>query len=436
MTAPDAVEPRAVRGVAAALTALALAGALTGCGAAGAGDDDTMDVWMYQDSLNVVQQAAVERFNAEHAPEAEAVMVEIPGDGYEDKLRTAMGADDQPDVFFNWGGGGIRPYVEADLLLPLDDLLAGDPEFRDSFLPAVLEAGRIDGVQYGIPLRGTQPVLLFYNREVFDRIGAEPPETWDDLLDLVDRFREEGVIPFALAGATPWTEQMWLQYLVDRYGGPEVFARIQSGDHEGWRDPAVLRAAESVRDLVDRGAFGDSFGSVSYTEGAASALLAEGRAAMHLMGAWEYSTQLADAPAFAEDDLGYVAFPTVPDGTGDPANLVGNPTNFFSVTADSPHVDQALEFLRVTTGDEYVADMVANGEVPTTADAADLFAEAPDPEYAEFQYDLVQRAPSFTLSWDQALPPSVAAPMHTEIQKLFNGQSTPQQFVDAMAALR
>ncbi|RCV54111.1 sugar-binding protein [Marinitenerispora sediminis] len=395
-----------------------------------------MDVWMYQDSLNVVQQAAVDRFNAEHGPDVTATMVEVPGDGYEDRLRTVMGSDDQPDVFFNWGGGGIRPYVEAGTLLPLDDLLADDPELRDAFLPAVLQAGQVDGVQYGIPLRGTQPVLLFYNREVFAEAGAEPPRTWEDVLDLVEVFQEAGVTPFALAGATPWTEQMWLQYLVDRYGGPEVFARIQSGDHEGWRDPAVLRAAETVRDLVERGAFGDNFGSVSYTEGAASALLAQGRAAMHLMGAWEYSTQLADAPAFAESGLGYVPFPAMPGGAGDPANLVGNPTNFFSVTADSPHTEHALAFLRTTADEEYVRDMVANGEVPTTADAAEHFADAPDPEYAEFQYELVQRAPSFTLSWDQALPPSVAAPMHTEIQRLFNGQSTPERFTDALAALR
>lgn len=422
------------RVVAAGASVLALLTA-TACGGGGGGAaaDDDMHVWMYQDTLVVVQDAAVERFNAES--DVQAVIDEVPGDNYEERLRTAMGSSEQPDVFFNWGAGSIQPYVDQDMLMPLDDLLAEDPELADSFIPSVLEAGKVDDVQYGIPLRGTQPVILFYNEAVFEDVGVEPPQTWEDILDLVDAFDEAGVTPFALAGADPWTEQMWLQYLVDRIGGPEVFQRIHDGDMEGWRDPAVLEAAETVQDLVERGAFGDAYASVSYTEGGASTLLSEGRAAMHLMGSWEYSTHLDQDRAFAEDDLGFTVFPPVPGGEGDPANVVGNPTNFFSVTADTDYPDQAREFLGYTSQEEYVADMVANGEVPTTTNAEEAVADSPNPGFATFQYEMVRDAPHFQLSWDQALPPETATPMVTEIESLFNGQSTPEQFVDALAAL-
>ncbi|MFC3996822.1 ABC transporter substrate-binding protein [Nocardiopsis sediminis] len=416
---------------AAAGAALAL---LTATACSGGSDDGRMHVWMYQDSLAVVQHSAVERFNADS--DVQAVVDEVPGESYQDRVRTVMGSGEQPDVFFNWGAGSIRPYVEQDMLLPLDDLLEQDPEFADSFIPSILEGGEIDGVQYGIPLRGTQPVMLFYNRAVLDDLGLEPPETWQDLLDTVDAAAEAGIIPFALGGADPWTEQMWLQYLVDRIGGPEVFRRIQDGDPEGWRDPAVLEAAQIVRDLVDRGAFGDAYASVSYTEGAASTLLSEGRAAMHLMGSWEYSTHLDQAPDFAEDDLGYTAFPALPGGEGDPANVVGNPTNYFSVTADSEHADAALDFLKETVDPDYVAEMVDNGEVPTTTGSEDLLQDSPDPEFAVYQYEMVRDAPAFQLSWNQALPPEIATPMVTEIEELFNGQSTPEEFVEALAALR
>ncbi|WP_444960043.1 ABC transporter substrate-binding protein [Nocardiopsis sp. M1B1] len=418
-------------GSAAGATALCLL-AVTAC-SGGGGGDDRMHVWMYQDTLVVVQEGAVERFNG--ASETEAVIDEVPGDSYEERLRTAMGSSEKPDVFFNWGGGSIEPYVEQDMLVPLDDMLAENPEFADSFIPSILEAGKVDGVQYGIPLRGTQPVILFYNETVFEEAGAEPPETWQDILDLVDTFTEEGVTPFALAGADPWTEQMWLQYLVDRIGGPEVFARIVEGDSEGWRDPAVLEAAQMVRELVDQGAFGDSYASVSYTEGAASALLSEGRAAMHLMGSWEYSTILDQNEEFATNDLGYVAFPPIGGGEGDPANVVGNPTNYFSVSAETEYTDQAMEFLTYMSQEEYVADMVENGEVPTTTNAEEVVADSPSPDFATFQYEMVRDAPHFQLSWDQALPPEVATPMVTEIESLFNGESTPEQFVDALAAL-
>jgi xylobiose transport system substrate-binding protein len=278
-------------------------------------------------------------------------------------------------------------------------------------------------------------VLLFYNKTLFARAGVQPPKAWDDLLALVDTFKARGVTPFALAGANSWTELMWVEYLLDRIGGAEVFRRIQAGEADAWRDPAVLAAAERVRQLTDRGAFGDDFDSVSYTAGGASALFARGRAAMHLMGSWEYANQLDSAPEFAADGLGYTTFPTLPGGKGDPASVVGNPTNYWSISSRSEHRDAAVEFVKLAASRGYAEDLVANGDVPTTADSADLIAKSPNPEYARYQYDLVRNAPSFTLSWDQALPARVATPMLTEIQKLFNGQSTPRQFVDAMARL-
>jgi xylobiose transport system substrate-binding protein len=419
-----------VKRLAAVTAAVLAATALTACGNS-PDSGGTLDVWVYQDASDTVQQAAVEEFN--RTSDVKAVLNRVPGDGYQDKLRTAMGSPNAPDVFFNWGGGSIADYVETDRVLDLGPTLEADPELKKAFLPAVLRAGTVDGRYYGIPMRGTQPVLLFYNKEVFARAGVQPPRTWDDLLRLVDTFSSRGITPLALAGANSWTELMWLEYLLDRIGGAEVFRRIQAGEPGAWRDPAVLGAAEAVRELVDRNAFGPNFGSVSYTAGGASTLFARGRAAMHLMGSWEYANQLSTAPQFAASGLGYTTFPTMPAGRGDPASVVGNPTNYWSVSSRTRHRDAAVEFVKLATSRQYVEDLIANGDVPTTTSAATLIARSPNPAYARYQYDLVQAAPSFTLSWDQALPARVATPMLTEIQRLFNGQTTPRRFVDAVA---
>ncbi|QBI54480.1 ABC transporter substrate-binding protein [Streptomonospora litoralis] len=408
----------------------------TACGGdAGSQDsgDGEMNIMMYQDSLAVVQENAVERFNQNN--EATAAMNQVAPDGYEDKLRTVMGSGQAPDMFFNWGGGSIEPYVEQEMLLPLGATLQENPEMQDAFIPSILEAGKINDTQYGIPLRGTQPKMIFYNEKVFEEAGVEPPETWEDIQNLIDTFKEEGVTPFALGGATPWADLMWMEYLVARIGGHDVFQQIANGDSAGWKDPAILEAAQIIQDMVKNGAFGDSYASVSAADGSASALLADGQAAMHLMGSWEFSTQLADAPEFAKNDLGYVAFPAMPDGEGNAQAVVGNPTNYFSITDDGD-TDAAVEFLKQTYSDEYVKDMVENGEVPTTTGAEEMLDEAPNPDFARFQYAMVRDAPTFQLSWDQALPRSVAEPMVTEIEKLFNQQVTPEEFVDNVAALQ
>ena len=107
-------------------------------------------------------------------------------------------------------------------------------------------------------MRGMQPVMLFYNKTVFAEHKLQPPTTWDQLLDINTKLKKAGITPFALGGADKWPELMWLEYLVDRIGGPEVFEKIQDGDPSGWGDPAVLKAAEMVKELIDDGAFGQA----------------------------------------------------------------------------------------------------------------------------------------------------------------------------------
>ncbi|WP_320779670.1 ABC transporter substrate-binding protein [Streptomyces sp. CRN 30] len=415
---------------------------LTACGSGSGGSGGgkgEITAFVYGDSAVKIQEASVDRFNKSAAAKETGGRIKlqrIPGSDYSPKLRTAMGSPSAPDVFFNWGGGSIKPYEEAGKLVDLTDVIEDDPVLRDGFIPSVLSSGDIEGRHYGVPMRGMQPVILFYSKSVFAEHKLRPPTTWDQLLDNNAKLKKAGITPFALGGADLWPELMWLEYLVDRIGGPEVFRRIQDGDAEGWGDPAMVRAAEMVKELVDDGAFGSDFTSVAYTNDSAPAVFAKGRAAMHLMGSWEYSTQLGKFPDFARKDLGWTAFPAIEGGTGDVRNVVGNPTNYWSINARTENKDAAIAFLKDCASEEYAQALVDNGDVPTTSNAAKLLDAAPNPEYARFQYDMVAKAPAFTLSWDQALGDELGTKMHTEIGKLFAGKSSPSQFVAACKGLK
>ncbi|MEH0419103.1 ABC transporter substrate-binding protein [Streptomyces sp. B21-083] len=410
-----------------------------GSGEGSGGGGDTVTAFVYGDDAVKVQAAAATRFNksaAAKTAKGKVKLEKIPGSDYSAKLRTAMGSPSAPDVFFNWGGGSIKAYQEAGKIVDLTDIIENDPVLKNGFLPSVLAAGDLKGRHYGIPMRGMQPVILFYNKSVFAEQKIQPPTTWDELLAVNSKLKKAKITPFALGGSDLWPELMWLEYLVDRIGGPEVFKRIQDGDAEGWGDPAVLKAAEMVKELIDDGAFGDKFTSVSYVNGGAPAVFAKGKAAMHLMGSWEYSTQLGKFPDFAKSSLGWAAFPKIEDGVGDVRNVVGNPTNYWSINPRTKNKDAAIAFLKDCASEAYAKDLVALGDVPTTSNAAALLSSAPNPEYAKFQYEMVQQAPAFTLSWDQALGDELGTKMHTEIGKLFTGKSTPSEFVSACKELK
>jgi xylobiose transport system substrate-binding protein len=430
------MKTRALPRLVAAGATLALALSLSACGdgnGGGSSDDGKIHVLVYGDASNKVEKKIVDTFNK--TSDVKAVLDTIPGADYQQKLQTIINTPQAPDVFFNWGGGSIQPFVKADLLMPLDDFIKDNPDLENKFLPSVFNSAVVDGKPYGVPMRGTQPVLLFHNKKVLDEAGVQPPRTWDELIDAVKKLKAEGVTPIALGGGDRWPTQMWFQYLYDRVAGPGLFQKALEGDKEAWNSADSKKALSMLRELVDAGAFGKNYDSVKYTNGASPALLASGKAGFELMGSWYYAQQQEDAPDFAKDGLGYTAFPTVEGGKGEAGNVAGNTNNFYSVLKKTKHPEAVAEFLKLMYSDEFVKAQLAIGNLPTTTNTENFLDTAASPEYSRFQYDMVAKAPSFQLSWDQAYPPSAITPIHQAIQQFTNGQIDADGFIRAMQAL-
>ncbi|MGW3678914.1 ABC transporter substrate-binding protein [Streptomyces prasinus] len=415
---------------------LTLALTLSACGGGDGGasaDDGKIHVLVYGDAANKVEKKLVDTFNK--TSDVKVVLDTIPGADYQKKLQTIISTPQAPDVFFNWGGGSIKPFVKADLLMPLDDFIKKNPDLEDKFLPSVFNNAVVDGKPYGIPMRGTQPVLLFHNKKVLDKAGVTPPKTWDELLDAVGKLKDEGVTPIALGGGDIWPTQMWFQYLFDRVAGPGLFEKAVGGDKSAWESADSKKALSMIRELVDAGAFGKNYDSVKYTNGGSVQLVSSGKAGFELMGSWYYSQQLTDHEAFAEKDLGYTAFPTVEGGKGDPANVAGNTNNYYSVMKKTKHPEAVAEFLELMYSDDFVKAQLEIGNLPTTTNTDEFIETTGNAEYSRFQYDMVADAPSFQLSWDQAYPQKASSDLHKAIQQFFNGQLDTDGFIQAMQAL-
>jgi xylobiose transport system substrate-binding protein len=416
---------------------VAVTAVVSACGTSGPGESTAggeLKIWALEDPvLNKIENQSIDSFKSGGG---NAKLETFGNDPYKQRLRVAIGSPQAPDLFFNWGGGNLKEYVDAGKVADLTAVLDANKAAKEKFIPSVLDGAKLDGKNYGVPMRGMQPVLLFYNKKVFTDNGAQPPKTWDELLKLVDTFKAKGITPIALAGTQAWTELMWAEYVLDRFAGHEVFKKIRDGGPQGWKDPAVAQAMGKLKELIDRGGFGDAFASVGYDAGGASTILAQGKAAMHLMGSWEYTNQLDQSPDFVKNgDLGWVAFPTIPGGKGDPANLVGNVSNFYSATADSKNLDAAKKFVTTTLHeDSYIEALIAAGDVPPVVGAEEKLKKSAHPEYASFIYDMVLDSKNFQLSWDQDLPADDATFMLTQLQEFFLGKVSPEQFVNAVAA--
>jgi xylobiose transport system substrate-binding protein len=377
---------------------------------------------------------SIDNFN-KTAKGAKAKLALFGNDPYKQKLRTAIGSPQAPDVFFNWGGGNLKEYTDAGKVQDLTAALDAHPDVKSAIIPAVLDGAKIDGKYYGVPARGMQPLLMYYNKSVLAKAKVEAPKTWDDLLAAIPKLKAVGVTPIALAGSQTWTELMWAEELTDRNGGPEVFEKIRNGDKSGWKDPAIIKAMTQIQQLIDLGAFGKNYSSVGYDAGGSSTILAQGRAGFQLMGSWEYVNQLGQSPKFVKSGgLGWATFPALSDGKGDPSDVVGNPANYYSVTSGSKNVQAATDFVMTMTDPAYIKSLIAAGDVPAVTGVEDQLKASANGEHAVFVYQLANNAKHFGQSWDQDLPAAEAQVMLTALAKVFLKQMTPQQFGETVSA--
>lgn len=422
---------RRLKGITGGVAAVALF-ALSACGGDAGGSSP--NAWVLNGGVWPVVEDDFEAWNEEN-PDQTFEVDSFANDVYKERIRTAVGSGDAPSLIVGWTGGTLIEYVEHDYVV---DITEQTEELRERLIDSVVDNGEVDGSIYAVPMNNVQPVVLYYNQAVFDEAGIEVPGTWDEMLEAVEVFNDQGVYPFSLAGGSRWPMLMWASYLTDRIGGPEVFEAVMAGEPEAWSDPAIIEALERVQELVEVGAFDPNFASVDADQNEDAQLLADGQAAMVLQGSWVYSRMLEDVPDFAESgDLGFTTFPEIPEGEGNPASIVGNPANFWSVSADASEEEQeaSIDYLSDHLfNDDYVEGMLETGNIPPLEDLDDQIAETEDEEFLGFAYDMVREAPSFQLSWDQAVDPSQEQPLLENLELVFLGEQSPQDFTEAMNA--
>ncbi|MEA5455034.1 extracellular solute-binding protein [Sinomonas sp. JGH33] len=430
-----------VRTAAVALCAGALAITLAACGSAGPGGSavsaDSATMWGLTGGNQPVLQKSVDAWNSAHS--SETIKLDFfANDAYKTKVRTAVGAGQGPTFIYGWGGGVLKSYVDAGQVEDLTNFLAQNPDVKDRYLPSVLQNGQVNGKQYAVPNNNAQPVVLYFNKDLFAKIGAQPPKTWDELMALVPKFKAAGIAPFALGGQSKWPDLMWLEYLVDRIGGPQVFADIAANKPNAWSNPAVAQALTKIQELVDAGGFVNGFSSIAADSNADQALLYTGKAAMILQGGWIYQSMKTNAASAIKDGkIGWTTFPTISGGSGDPASIVGNPSNFWSVSSKATDAQKKSAEDYIKSGMFTDADtqaLIDSGAVPVVKGIEGKLAASPDKDFLTYVYGMVKNAPSFTLSWDQALSPAQGDAMLANLDQIFLKKITPEQFVSTMNA--
>lgn len=94
----------------------------------------------------------------------------------------------------------VPQYASQKKLQPLDDLIKefGPQYGLDELNPVMLKGLSFDGKQYGLPMQA-QMYVLAYRKDVFDKLGLQPPTTFAEMRDAAAKIQQAGEIRYPIA---------------------------------------------------------------------------------------------------------------------------------------------------------------------------------------------------------------------------------------------
>lgn len=329
----------------AALAALGVG--LDACGSSGSGGNTQLQWFVNDDPVRNKweRSIAIPHFQNQF-PKTQVKLVSVPWNEFDPKLTNMAAAGTLPDVWTQWGAGSFVGYAWRGLLADITSYLQKDSKAYTDFYPGVMEYGKYNGKQVGIPLDlgGT---YCFYNKDIFDKAGLPyPPVNWDDkswnwdkmlqyAKQLTTNYDNPNKAIYGVTFQIPLEEIVWL------WGG-DVYTHdvYETGvPHEShWSSQEAIDAIQAYADLT-------WVHKVSPSPAVVNALssngdpLATGRVAMTISGIWGFGTYQGATNL----RWGAAAVP------GMNANKTGIYADPWLISAHSKNPDAAWEFVKYLT---------------------------------------------------------------------------------------
>ncbi|MFK3985100.1 ABC transporter substrate-binding protein [Micromonospora sp. NPDC050397] len=342
------------------------------------------------------------------------------------RLPAALLSSDPPDIFQAWGGGEIREQVEADYLKDITEKVRTEV----AGIGSAAEIWQANGKQYGLPFRmGIEGI--WYNKDMFAQAGiSAPPTTFQELNDAVTKLKAINVIPIAVGAGDKWPAAHWWYNLALRACSVDTLKK--ASNELAFDDPCFVKAGEDLKTFLATNPFQPNFIATPGQNDPTSAngMLANGKAAMELMGDWNKGTleTVAQDPEAVKKFLGWFPVPALSGSPGDPKAALGGGDGF-ACAKNAPV--ECVEFLKYIVSPEVQKAYAETGTGLPVAKGAE--AGVTDPALKSI-LEATASATYVQLWLDTAYGSTVGNAMNDAIVAIFAGNGSPEQVVSAMKA--
>lgn len=198
--------------------------------------------------------------------EEENIVIEaqvVPDDQYTNLVKTKVNSGEAPDIIdYN------IPTVYGELAPEKYFVDLSDEAWVDD-LAAPENAQHSDGKIYGFPFQSIQGAMGWvYNKDVFEKANVEVPTSWDELLDVCETLKGQGITPIHMPKDS-WVPQTVMSANFETALGEkaaEVGAKLESNEMK-WTDvPEFAEVLDKYLSLFTKGYVNDDFTSVTYDD--------------------------------------------------------------------------------------------------------------------------------------------------------------------------
>jgi N,N'-diacetylchitobiose transport system substrate-binding protein len=351
---------KAITGVAA--VALATAGCAGSGGSGGGGDDAgqnedrTLTVWLMNGSAPETLTDALHK-EFEQAHDGVTVKYEVQEwNGIQDKLTTALGGQNPPDVI-ELGNTQAPSFAAEDVLTDLsgdvDDLNG------DQWLDSLKASGEWDGKQFSTPFYAANREVL-YRTDMFEQAGiTTPPTSRQEWLDAITKLKAKfGSDPQFQALYLPG--QNWytlLSFIYDEGG--------DIAEKDGTKFSATLTSDEAKAGLEFYKQLVEASGTTAPKDNdeqnpEQAGIFGQGKVAMMVGLPWEADTASKDVPDLKAKISG---FPIPSKNAGETAPVFQGGSNL-AIPINSANPDLAKDYLKLMLSSKYQTMLAEAGMVP------------------------------------------------------------------------
>ncbi|MER2006465.1 MAG: sugar ABC transporter substrate-binding protein [Psychrobacillus sp.] len=332
---------------------------------------------------------------------------QIPWANRDQKILTALAANNGPDVFYAIPDQ-MPQYAEAGMLVDLSPYMENND--MDDFVESSLVPTKWKGKMYGVPILQSVETFM-YNVEVVKAIGEDPsklPTTWEEFEEWAAKAKEKGYYASSFQGGGSMNgtlyPYLWQaggeiltednKVMINNESGVEAFEFINKLYSNGWIPQDSITA-------LDHDALWDSGKLLS------------------IQGAGKSVSRMLEKETFE-----FVIAPPLKNKK----QATYGTTGMFVVPVNSDNKDAAAEFIKVITNAENQRKFNRETQfIPTRESAKDIYDD---------QKYLAQLASYTEFTQSGVIHPegrNIMPLIQAELQTMLEGKKTPKEAADAAA---